>query len=448
MLKYLFLSAMLLCGATYAQYSVKGKIEPGQDYSWILLYKLENGSQTYVDNADVVDGKFEFKIGESEPAGIYRAYYQLENNLFVEFIYNKEEVAFSFHPENPSGSISFSQSEENSIYQEHYSTVSSLQRGIDSLQVLFFRTEDPAQEAEIRKNYQELLAEQKSKQAYFENISKGKIANHFIRASAQFNAPLPVKLPEEYIKGIKSHYFDAIDVNDRLLSHSTFINDRLIDYVFYLHQADNPESQNQLQQEAIAESVAWIGDDYDILKNFEESLLEEYRLQENVPMIYYVVDNYYNKLPAQYQDDALKEKVVATLKTAVGLQAPDISWDMDGESQSLTGLTGYDYYVVVFFSSGCGHCQTEMPQFYQFISGIENIQVLAIGLEDDREQWESMAGGYHEFINVIDLEKWSSQRVKDYGVQGIPSYFILDKDKKILAKPQDFDELRSLFEAR
>jgi hypothetical protein len=73
MLKYLFLSAMLLCGATYAQYSVKGKIEPGQDYSWILLYKLENGSQTYVDNADVVDGKFEFKIGESEPAGIYRA---------------------------------------------------------------------------------------------------------------------------------------------------------------------------------------------------------------------------------------------------------------------------------------------------------------------------------------------------------------------------------------
>ena len=165
-------------------------------------------------------------------------------------------------------------------------------------------------------------------------------------------------------------------------------------------------------------------------------------------VIHHVADNYYNKLPPQYQDDALKERIVSTLKTAVGLEAPDLSWEMDGEKQTLKDLTGYDYYVVVFFSSGCGHCQTEMPQFYQFISGIENIQVVAVGLEDDRAQWESMAGGYHEFINVIDLEKWSSQRVKDYGVQGIPSYFILDKDKKILAKPQDFEELRSMFEAR
>ena len=141
-------------------------------------------------------------------------------------------------------------------------------------------------------------------------------------------------------------------------------------------------------------------------------------------------------------DDGQGHSVEDTISVTV--VDPDICV-IEAEDMS---LSGYDYYVVVFFSSGCGHCQTEMPQFYQFISGIENIQVLAIGLEDNRVQWESMAGGYHEFINVIDLEKWSSQRVRDYGVQGIPSYFILDKDKKILAKPQDFDELRSLFEAR
>ena len=106
----------LLSTGVWAQYSIKGTIDPNHDYSWILLYKLENGDQTYVDNADVVDGAFEFKVDEGD-SGIYRAYYQIENNLYVEFIYNKEEIDFTFNPETPAESIFFSQSDENNLYQ-------------------------------------------------------------------------------------------------------------------------------------------------------------------------------------------------------------------------------------------------------------------------------------------------------------------------------------------
>ena len=76
--------------ALWAQYYIKGTIDPNHDYSWILLYKMENGDQTYVDNADVVDGAFEFTIDEDGASGIYMAYYQIENNLYVEFIYNRK----------------------------------------------------------------------------------------------------------------------------------------------------------------------------------------------------------------------------------------------------------------------------------------------------------------------------------------------------------------------
>ena len=73
---------------------------------------------------------------------------------------------------------------------------------------------------------------------------------------------------------------------------------------------------------------------------------------------------------------------------------------------------------------------------------------MAVGLEDEKESWEAMTNEYTEFINILDLDKWSSQKVKDYGITAIPSYLVLDAEKNILEKPEDFEELKSLFETR
>jgi len=444
----LFICLLLLCSSANAQYSIKGTIDPDLNYSWILLYKLENGNQTYLDNADVVEGQFEFKIDDKEPSGVYRAYYQIENNLYVEFIYNKEKVAFSFNPNNPEESIQFSESEENNLTHDYYSLIRYHQKKIDSLQVLLFKSTEETEDQKLRKMYQDELSVLKEKQVEFEQKSKGKLANHFIRAGGNYNAEEPFKDPESYINYIKEHFFDSIDPKDTVLSHSSFINDRLNDYVFYLNQADNIESKNSLQQEAIDKAVKWINNDYAILKNFEESLIQQYLAEENAVMIYYVIDHFYNDLPLEYQNDELKNRVVGTLKTAVGITAPDFSWEKDRIQNSLYQLSGTDYYIVLFFSADCPHCQIEIPEFYRFISGIENIKVVAIGLEDAKENWQLMTGEYAEFINILDLDKWSSPKVKDYGVTAIPSYFVLDTNKTILAKPEDFTELKSLFETK
>jgi hypothetical protein len=59
-----------------------------------------------------------------------------------------------------------------------------------------------------------------------------------------------------------------------------------------------------------------------------------------------------------------------------------------------------------------------------------------------------MVKEYLEFTNILDLKKWDSQKVKDYGVTAIPSYFLLDKNKVIIAKPNDVKELKEMFQAR
>ena len=432
----------------FAQYSVKGRINSDLDYSWILLYKIQNGNQTYVNNADVVEGAFEFELGENEPSGVYRAYYQIENNLYVEFIYNKEEVSFNFDPSDPGGTISFESSEENTVYQNYYKEISSRQKKLDSLQVMHFKSDDKRFDAELEAAYDLELEKLRETQSRFERASEGMLTHHFIVASAQHNAEDLIKDGQEYLKEAKAHFFDAIDIKDPVLRNSSFIQDRLLDFVFYLNQADNPEARNALHQEAIEQCVQWIGEETEVLQQFETSLLENYVTEENVPMIYFVIENYYNQLPVEYQDDALKRKVMATLKTAIGNTAPDFEWTREGVSQSLHGLNGHDYYVVVFFSSGCPHCRVEIPEFHEFIRGIENIQVVTIGLEDQEKDWAEMTGDYQEFINVLDLDKWNSAKARDYGVKAIPSYFVLDNEKRILAKPEDLKELQSLFEAQ
>jgi len=448
MRKHLFLLLFICSYAVQAQYSINGTIDPDHDYSWILLYKLENGEQSYIANADVVDGEFNFKIDEKEPSGIYRAYYQIENQLYVEFIYNKEDVTFSFDPNNPDVSISFSESEENNIYHDYYETIKSKQQNLDSIQVLYFKSADKKTDETLEKTYKKYLAELKSEQNRFEKSSEGLLANHFIRASSQYNASSPHKQPDAYLKTIKEHFFDAMDLSDSILNHSTFVNDRLNDYIFYLNQGEDEESENELQKLAIDKAVLWIGQYWEILSSFEEDLLETYLISENVEMINFVMERYYKNLPKAYQNQELIKKTESTLLTALGSIAPDFSWESDGETKSLYGLSGTDYFIVLFFSSNCPHCQMEIPEFYKFISGIENIKVVAVGLEDEKQSWEVMTKEYNEFINILDLDKWSSKKVKDYGIEAIPTYLVLDAEKKILAKPEDFNELKSMFETR
>jgi len=448
MIKKLFFLLILMPVFSQGQFTIKGTIQPENNYTWILLYKLEKGKQIFIDNASVKQGEFQFKIDASKPSGIYRAYYQMENNLFVEFIYNQEDVNFTFDPNNPIETIDFIASKENKIYQEYHQKISGKQKRLDSLQVVYFKSKDQKTDQSIANTYQNYLSDLQTTQSEYEKKSEGKLAQHFIKGSKQYYAKTPFKDPKDYMESMKLHFFDAIDFKDKVLSEATFINDRLLDFVFYLNQANSITSKNILQQKAIDDVTAKLDDNFELHKNFEESLLKQYMEDENVEMINYILNKYYNFLPDTYQDAALLYKISSLLKTAIGTEAADFSWSENGVNKNLHSMIGFDYYIVVFFSATCPHCQVELPEFYDFIKEINNVRVIAVGLEDAKENWEKMTADFDGFTNILDLNKWESKKVQDYGITAIPSYFVLDANKKILAKPNDLVDLKAMFETR
>jgi protein-disulfide isomerase len=100
--------------------------------------------------------------------------------------------------------------------------------------------------------------------------------------------------------------------------------------------------------------------------------------------------------------------------------------------------------VIIFWSSTCGHCLEELPKIKDILADKKDLTVIAIGLEDEADNWQKMIGAYQDFIHVLGLGKWGNPTSDAYGVESTPSFFLLDKDKAIIAKPYDADALKAI----
>ena len=445
MIKQLLFLLVLIPAILQAKYTIKGTLTPSDNFTWILLYKIKDGKQIYLDNTEVNNGAFEFILPESETPGIYKLFYQLENQLYIEFIFNKENIELTFDPNDPLYTTVFLESDENIINQKYYYAITKKQRELDSIQVEYFNSIDNKMLKGIRKTYKEKYAEVTSIQMDFEGLSKNRLANTFIKASKQYNAKTPIDTPENYLREVKKYFFNAIDFEDPILLNSSFFTDKIIDFIFYLNQSDDLNELNQMHKEAINISLSKLDSNLNFKKNIEESILDIYASEQNEEMINFMLTTHYNNLPLTLQDDGFRKFVLSEIKTAIGKKSPNITWEENGSELSLYNLDNSDYYIVAFYSSGCPHCKVEMPVLYKFIKDVPNITVITIGLEDEKASWEEMANGFDNFINILDLNKWESSRVQDFGIMNIPNYFVLDKEKIIIAKPEDVEELKKYF---
>ena len=73
----------------------------------------------------------------------------------------------------------------------------------------------------------------------------------------------------------------------------------------------------------------------------------------------------------------------------------------------------------------------------------ENVRVVAVGLEDNDTFWKQEIRSLPSFQHAIALGKWESDYAQLFGIKQTPTYFILDKDKRFLASPEDNKEVVS-----
>ena len=150
-MKKLILLILFISSFAQAQFSINGTLTNSLDKDWVILYKIEGATQQFVQNTTIkkdtllIDGKkkainiFKFELAATAKAGTYRVRYRTRGISFVDFIFNKEDVSFTFHPDYPEQAILFSKSRENIIYKNYLKDISKQQQKLDSLQVTAIR---------------------------------------------------------------------------------------------------------------------------------------------------------------------------------------------------------------------------------------------------------------------------------------------------------------------
>jgi len=428
-----------------SQTYVTGTLDSAKNYSWIALYKLKGAKQLYVKNAAITNGEFSIEIPTNASIGMYRLAYGQQNGYFIDFIYNNENVKLKFNPENPSESVEFLISEENKIFQNYLYEFAVKQQKLDSFQLSFFKLKDEHERTISNNLYAISRSNFNEFQLLFEKETEGKLSNHFIESSNKYYAPKLIETPQEYLNSEKLHFFDFINFNDQELRNSTFINKKIVDYIFYLNGSDDAEVQNILYKNAVQEVLNKI-DDIDLKSEVLTSLLYTFSQIENIVLIDFIIEDFYNKLPETYRSAAVINDIKEKVKLAIGKNAPDFSWEEEGESKNLHQLNKAATYVLVFWSTGCSHCIVEVPELYEYTKGKSDIHVVNVALEKDTLGFDIYSQQFEKWTNVLGLGKWQNPIAKNYNIVSTPTYFILDTNKKIIAKPEFLKDVKAFFE--
>lgn len=176
-------------------------------------------------------------------------------------------------------------------------------------------------------------------------------------------------------------------------------------------------------------------------KSIASAFLAVNYLSQNTEKTYEEVNEIYNALDKSiqqtYYGKKISEMVAMMRNTTAGQAAPDFTLaDLNDKPVSLSSFRG-KVTLVDFWASWCGPCRKENPNvvaaYNKFHS--KGFEILGVSLDDNKSNWEQAVKKDNlTWTHVSDLKGWESKAAQLYGVQSIPTNFLLDKDGKIIAK--------------
>ncbi len=154
----------------------------------------------------------------------------------------------------------------------------------------------------------------------------------------------------------------------------------------------------------------------------------------------HMVERYYMSGEADWvtpeQLERIAERAMALKPLLLGKIAPDIT--MFTPERRPLSLHDVDarFTVLYFWDSECGHCKRQTPKLKAMYERLnpQGVEIFAANTEADRSKWISYIESNNlSWIHVNDPANQSGFRDK-YDIWATPLIFLLDQDKRIIAK--------------
>jgi peroxiredoxin len=164
----------------------------------------------------------------------------------------------------------------------------------------------------------------------------------------------------------------------------------------------------------------------------------------------------------QKQLKTISDRAYMLMANLIGEQAANLQMvDSSGKDIPLYNIES-KYIVICFWDPTCGHCQKQVPRLdsiYHAKWKNEGVKMYGVLTETQNlDQWKKFIRDKHlgSWINVYetDAQKKIVQQSKQasykqlYDVIQTPTLYLLDKDKKIIAKKLTMEQMDQVLDAK
>ena len=371
--------------------------------------------------------------------------YQIETEygFSFDFLYENEDVKFVLKDINKLEEIEFINSPLNTDWYRYLYCKEKIMNSLDLLKPVL-RSYDKKSEfyLDAKNEYHKL---QDSLWRFTDVLLKNNnYASNLIRVDrfAPLNLDYDFKRQrEELIAG----FFNEVDFNDLSLIPTNVLITKIIDFLSI------QQSPRQTHDQQIMSIILGIDNVlYRSSVNFEMyKFVFQYLIEGFNELGYEDVIDYMTRIPYSEnlecdadQYNELLYIVEFNSRTKIGSQAKNISGKtIFGECFDMYEIDS-EYTIVYFWSYTCDHCRENIKQLKTFMEENLDFTMVAVSVKGDLKKIKSYVKKYK--VNSYfyhDGLGWDSPHVNDYVVTSTPSFFVLDKDKNIVYKPFDFEEL-------
>jgi thiol-disulfide isomerase/thioredoxin len=448
-------TTVLSFGQLKTGYSIDLTINGLQDSTVYMAYHL--GDKQYINDTvrldkaghAIVHGKV------SLPQGIYMIV--LPGRKYFEFLISaSQSFSISCTYSDYFKTLNFKGSDENSAFLDYQRKWMSMQQRSAAISKRIQNNKQNNDSLKILGSVQKLQEE--NMKSYLKSVIKDNNGNLL---SALLKAMLPVDMPEfptpigfanpDSVKWIRSylynkdHFFDNVDLADEKLLRTPILYARLNTF-FTTIVIQAPDSINK----EIDKLIAKCKDNYKVYQFVSVYLFNHFRESEimghDAVMVKLADDIYLSGkadwVTKEFKDD-LKKQIDLLRPNLIGKKAQNIV--MDSYKEIFVSLYDVekDFTILYFWEPDCGHCKEATPKLKSFYDKPRDysLEVFAVCTTSDKVKWTK----YIEDNKLMWINGWDPQRSSHfdyyYNVQSTPTIYILDKNKKIIAKKLSVEEI-------
>lgn len=314
-------------------------------------------------------------------------------------------------------------------------------------------------ESDKKENIKKLNSLNKEFDDYLHQLLKNKEttwAGDFIKGMTSVS--LPYELPqnnEEVLANnqyVKQHYFDNLSLTNPNLLRTNYFWSYLDNYLDNWVTKNNIDSLAYATSDLVAKSMGNKTCFEQILMRYINKAINSKQMgMENVWSKLaedYIFDKNYTKVDS-VEISALRSQYELIKYNRLGMVAHELRLEtIKGDTIQLHDVDA-QYIILYFYDPTCSYCLAETESIQKNLYPKykdKGLKIVTVNIYNDEKAWK-------DFINQNNISDWincadplnKSKYWMFYNTSGVPSVYVLDEDKKIIAKGIDEKGLEQVF---